>query len=45
MNKLSDDFILPDNPVQKNLQPVLSETLRESLELAGLFWDYMVDER
>jgi Uma2 family endonuclease len=35
-DKLPDDFILPDDPVDNNLQPVLAEALRESLELAGL---------
>lgn len=34
--KLPDDFILPDDPVDNNLQPVLAEALRESLDLAGL---------
>ena len=36
-NKLPDDFMLPDDPVDNNLQPLLAEALRESLELAGLF--------
>lgn len=35
--KLPDDFVLPDDPVDNNLQPLLAEALRESLELAGLF--------
>ncbi|MEY3298906.1 MAG: hypothetical protein RLZZ597_2166 [Cyanobacteriota bacterium] len=34
--KLSDDFPLPDDPVESNLQPLLAAALRESLELAGL---------
>ena len=34
--KLADDFSLPDDPVDNNLQPLLAEALRESLELAGL---------
>jgi hypothetical protein len=34
--KLTDDFILPDEPVESNLQPLLAAALRESLELAGL---------
>ena len=34
--KLPDDFILPDEPVESNLQPLLAAALRESLELAGL---------
>ncbi len=34
--KLPDDFILPDEPVDNNLQPLLAAALRESLELAGL---------
>lgn len=33
---LPDDFILPDDPVDNNLQPLLATALRESLELAGL---------
>lgn len=33
---LPDDFILPDDPVDNNLQPLLAAALRESLELAGL---------
>ncbi len=40
--KLPDDFILPDEPVDNNLQPLLAAALRESLELAGLIlevWD------
>ncbi|QHU98860.1 Uma2 family endonuclease [Synechocystis sp. CACIAM 05] len=34
--KLPDDFILPDDPVESNLQPLLAAALREALELAGL---------
>lgn len=34
--KLPADFILPDEPVESNLQPLLAAALRESLELAGL---------
>jgi hypothetical protein len=34
--KLPEDFILPDDPVESNLQPLLAAALRESLELAGL---------
>jgi hypothetical protein len=34
--KLPTDFILPDEPVESNLQPLLAAALRESLELAGL---------
>lgn len=34
--KLPDDFVLPDDPVDNNLQPLLAAALRESLELAGL---------
>jgi hypothetical protein len=34
--KLPDDFKLPDEPVDNNLQPLLAEALREALELAGL---------
>lgn len=33
---LPEDFILPDDPVENNLQPLLATALRESLELAGL---------
>jgi len=28
-NKLPDDLILPDDPVDNNLQPLLAEALRE----------------
>jgi hypothetical protein len=40
--KLPDDFVLPDDPVDNNLQPLLAEALRESLELAGLFSESML---
>jgi hypothetical protein len=40
--KLPDDFILPDDPVDNNLQPLLAEALRESLELAGLLSESML---
>jgi len=43
--KLHDDFILPDDPVDNNLQPLLAESLRESLELAGLFLESMLIAR
>jgi len=33
---LPSDFILPDDPVDNQLQPLLATALRESLELAGL---------
>jgi Uma2 family endonuclease len=34
--KLPTDFILPEEPVESNLQPLLASALRECLELAGL---------
>jgi len=34
--KLPDDFILPDDPVDDNLHSLLAAALREALELAGL---------
>jgi hypothetical protein len=40
--KLPDDFVLPDDPVDNNLQPLLAEALRESLELAELFLESML---
>jgi hypothetical protein len=40
--KLPDDFILPDEPVDNNLQPLLVAALRESLELAGLILESML---
>ncbi len=33
---LPEDFILPDDPAENNLQPLLAAALRESLELGGL---------
>ncbi len=40
--KLPDDFVLPDEPVDNNLQPLLAAALRESLELAGLILESML---
>ncbi|MEA5536765.1 Uma2 family endonuclease, partial [Crocosphaera sp. XPORK-15E] len=40
--KLPDDFILPDEPVESNLQPLLASALRESLALAGLILESML---
>jgi hypothetical protein len=40
--KLPDYFILPDEPVENNLQPLLASALRESLELAGLILESML---
>jgi hypothetical protein len=40
--KLPDDFILPDDPVDNNLQPLLANALRESLELADLVLESML---
>jgi hypothetical protein len=40
--KLPDDFILPDEPVDNNLQPLLAAALRESMELAGLILESML---
>jgi len=40
--KLPDEFILPDDPVDNNLQPLLAAALRESLELAGLVFESML---
>ena len=40
--KLPDDFLLPDEPVDNNLQPLLAAALRESLELAGLILESML---
>jgi len=34
--KLSDNFILPNEPVESNLQPLVAAALRKSLELVGL---------
>ncbi len=41
-NKLPDNFILPNDPVDNQLQPLLAEALRESLELAGLCTELML---
>ena len=40
--KLPDDFILPDEPVENNLQPLLASALRESLDLAELILESML---
>ncbi|MGH2415068.1 MAG: Uma2 family endonuclease [Microcystaceae cyanobacterium] len=40
--KLPPDFILPDDPVDNTLQPLLAAALRESLELAGLILESML---
>jgi Uma2 family endonuclease len=40
--KLPPDFLLPDEPVESNLQPLLAAALRESLELAGLILESML---
>jgi len=40
--KLPEDFILPDDPVESTLQPLLAAALRESLELAGLILESMI---
>ena len=40
--KLPDGFILPDEPVDNNLQPLLAAALGESLELAGLILESML---
>ena len=40
--KLPDDYLLPDDPVDNLLQPLLAAALRESLELAGLILDSMI---
>lgn len=40
--KLPDDFILPDEPVESTLQPLLAAALRESLELAGMILESMI---
>ena len=40
--KLPADFILPDEPVESNLQPLLAAALRESLELASLIRESML---
>ena len=36
------DFVLPDEPVESNLQPLLAAALRESLELAGLMLESVI---
>ncbi|MDX1977425.1 MAG: Uma2 family endonuclease [Pseudanabaenaceae cyanobacterium bins.68] len=41
-HKLPEDFILPEDPLDNNLQPLLAEALRESLELAELFLESML---
>ena len=40
--KLPADFLLSDEPVESNLQPLLAAALRESLELAGLILESML---
>jgi Putative restriction endonuclease len=40
--KLPPDFVLPDEPVESNLQPLLAAALRESLELAGLIIESVI---
>jgi hypothetical protein len=40
--KLPADFVLPDEPVDDNLQPLLAAALRESLELAGLILESVI---
>jgi Uma2 family endonuclease len=40
--KLPPDFVLPDEPVESNLQPLLAAALRESLELAGLILESVI---
>jgi Uma2 family endonuclease len=40
--KLPKDFILPDDPVESTLQPLLAAALRESLELAGVILESML---
>jgi Uma2 family endonuclease len=40
--KLPDEYLLPDDPVESILQPLLAAALRESLELAGLILDSMI---
>jgi Uma2 family endonuclease len=40
--KLPDEYLLPDDPVDNLLQPLLAAALRESLELAGLILDSMI---
>jgi Uma2 family endonuclease len=40
--KLPDEYLLPDDPVESLIQPLLAAALRESLELAGLILDAMM---
>jgi len=40
--KLPDDFVLDDEPVENIDQPLLAAALRESLELAGLLREEML---
>jgi Uma2 family endonuclease len=40
--KLPDDYILPDEPVESILQPLLAFALSESLDLAGLITSVML---
>jgi hypothetical protein len=40
--KLPPDFVLPDDPVESNLQPLLAAALRESLDLAGLILESVI---
>jgi Uma2 family endonuclease len=40
--QLPADFVLPDEPVESNLQPLLAAALRESLELAGLILESVI---
>ncbi|NCQ97561.1 MAG: hypothetical protein GPJ13_20940 [Microcystis aeruginosa W11-06] len=40
--KLPDDFLLPNESVDNNLQPLLAAALRESVELAGLILESML---
>jgi hypothetical protein len=40
--KLPPDFVLPDEPVESNLQPLLAAALRESLDLAGLILESVI---
>jgi hypothetical protein len=40
--KLPPDFVLPDDPVDDNLQPILAAALRESLELASLILESVI---
>jgi Uma2 family endonuclease len=40
--KLPDEYILPDDPVDNLFQPLLAAALRESLELAGLILNTMI---